>query len=149
MDFALLPGARTINGSTGTRTFHLLKVDGLWPGRRYFYRLYDPAVKPTPQEVAWGAAPPWRREWAVSTQAAKGFKTLIHVPVKVLLMPNVIAVASTHDPATGKTIAPVPAKFTAADLARIGQEYATTARFFFVNSGMRYWVDFQIFVDDR
>lgn len=143
--------ARVVTGArAGASTaYHVLRVDGLRPGRRYFYRLYDPAVKPTPQEAVWGAAPPWRREWAVSTQASKGFKTVIHLPVKVLLMPNVIAVASAHDGATGKPIAPVPAKFTAANLARIRQEYALASRFFFVNSGMRYWVDFHIYVDDR
>ena len=143
--------ARIVTGpSSGAPTsYHVLRVDGLRPGLRYFYRLYDPAVKPTPQETAWGAAPPWRREWAVSTQAAKGYKTVIRVPVKVLLMPNVVNVASAHDGATGKTIAPAPTKMTPADLARIRAEYAITSRFFFVNSGMRYWVDFHFFTDDR
>lgn len=142
--------ARVVTGPSGANParYHVLRVNGLRPGRRYFYRLYDPAAQPTRQETAWGAVHPWRREWAVSTQAAPGYKTIIRLPVKVLLLPNVVNVASAHDPTTG-TVAPPPAKMTAEDLARIRQEYAITSRFFFVNSGMRYWVDFHVFVDNR
>lgn len=147
VDFPLLPGARTVRGPAGSRTFHVIRISGLNPGRRYFYRVYDPSATPTREEASWGAAPPWRREWAVSTQAGKGRKTVIRLPVKVLLMPNVVNVASAHD--AGGVIAPRPQKMTAAELARIKEEYAIASRFFFVNSGMRYWVDFHLFVDDR
>jgi hypothetical protein len=138
---------RVVDGAAGKRTFHTITVSGLKPGKRYFYRIYDPAAKPTAQEKNWGASPPWRREFAVSTQAPKGMKTIIHLPVKVLIMPNVINVTSAHD-ANG-VIAPPPPKLTPQEIDLIKREYATTSRFFWVNSGMRLWVDFQIQVDDR
>lgn len=141
------PGVRVINGPAGRRTFHVLTVTGLTPGKRYFYRLHDPGVKPTAQEKLWGAQPPWRREWAVSTQGGRGRKTIIRLPVKVLLMPNVINAASAH--LENGTVIPPPSKMTDAELSRIREEYAITSRFFFVNSGMRYWVDFHIQIDDR
>ncbi len=49
------------SGAAGTRTYHVVAITGLKPGRRYFYRIYDPGVKPTAREAAWGAQPPWRR----------------------------------------------------------------------------------------
>ncbi len=139
--------ARVVSGAPGKRTFHVLKVEAPRPGRRYFYRIYDPGAKPTAREARWGARAPWRREWAVSTQAPKGRKTIVRIPVKVLLMPNVINVASAHDP-TG-VIAPAPPRMTPAQIARVKEEYAVTSRFFWVNSGMRLWVDFQIQADER
>lgn len=137
---------RTVAGPPGTRTFHKLAVTGLKPGRRYFYRVFDPGPSPTPQERNWGAAPPWRREFAVSTLAPKGRKSILHLPVKVLLMPNVVNVASAH---SGGAPAPRAEKLTDVELARIREEYAATSRFFWVNSGMRLWVDYQIHIDDR
>lgn len=147
VDFWSQPGVRVVEGPPGKRTYHRLTISGLKPGRRYFYRIYDPGAKPTPQETNWGAQPPWRREFAVSTQAPKGKKTILHLPVKVLLMPNVINVASAHD--EKGAIAPPPKKLSPEEIELIKQEYATTSRFFWVNSGMRLWVDFHLFVDDR
>lgn len=142
------PNWRAVEGIPGPpRTFHVLTISGLSPGKRYYYRLYDPGAKPTAQEKAWGAQTPWRREWAVSTQGGKGRKTIIRLPVKVLLMPNVVNVASAHRP--NGTVIPLPPRMTDAQLTRLREEYAITSRFFWVNSGMRYWVDFQIQVDDR
>ncbi len=146
VDLWAQPGVREVQ-LPGRRQWHTVTVDGLNPGRRYYYRIYDPGAVPTPEEKRWGAQPPWRREYAVSTQAPKGYKTIIHVPVKVLLMPNVVNVASAHD-STG-AIAPRPQKLTPQEIEIIKQEYATASRFFWVNSGMRLWIDFQIFIDDR
>lgn len=138
---------REVRGEPGTRMYHRLRIDNLKPGTRYYYRLHDPGANPTPQEANWGAQPPWRREFAFATLAPKGFKTIIHLPVKVLLMPNVINVASAHD-ANG-AIAERPQRMSEEQLQRIKEEYAITARYLWVNSGMRLWVDFQIHVDDR
>ncbi|NLI01005.1 MAG: hypothetical protein GX446_16105, partial [Chthonomonadales bacterium] len=56
-------------------------------------------------------------------------------------------VASAYaDPANP---APPPPRMTASDLARIREEYAVSARFLFINSGMRVWYDYTFFVDDR
>ncbi len=138
---------RTVNGEAGKRTYHRLRITGLKPGTRYYYRVYDPDHQPTSEEQRWGATPPWRREYAFATLAPRGYKTIIRLPVKVLLMPNVINVASAYqDPANP---APPPPKMTDAEFQRILEEYAIAARYFWVNSGMRFWVDFQFFVDDR
>ena len=145
-DFWSQPNVRVVRVA-GSRQWHTVTVDGLKPGKRYYYRIYDPGAVPTREERLWGAQPPWRREYAVSTQAPKGYKTIIHVPVKVLIMPNVINVASAHD-ATG-VIAPRPQKLTSEQIELIRKEYEVASRFFWVNSGMRFWVDFQLFIDDR
>ncbi len=127
-------------------TLHELKIDGLQPGKRYYYRISDPGANPTKVESDWGAKKPWRREFAVSTLAPKGQKTIIHVPVKVLLMPNVINVESAH---TADGVIPLPPKMTAAQIERIKEEYKIASQFYWVNNGMRVWVDFQIQVDER
>jgi len=139
-------GVRVISGRSGRRTWHALRVPGLDPGTRYQYRVYDPSVLPSGQERRWGAEPPWRREYSFSTLAPAGRKTIIRVPVKVLLMPNVWNVASAH---AGDQTAPPPSVMSSADLARIKAEYAVSARFLFINSGMRVWHDYRIVVDDR
>ena len=138
---------RTVTNTAGLSTFHTLKIEKLSPGKRYFWRVFAPDTMPTSTEAEWGAIPPYRREYAVSTLAGKGKKTILHLPIKVLLMPNVINVASAKR--NDGTPAPLPPKMTDAELDRIKEEYAVASRFYFVNTGMRVWVDFQIFVDDR
>lgn len=138
---------RAVNGAPGKRTFHVLVVTGLRPGARYSYRLYDPGVEPTSLERTWGAEAPWRREYSFSTLAGAGRKTVVRVPIKVLLMPNVVNVASAHD-ANGP-LAPPPPDLAAADLERIRAEYARSALFLWVNNGMRVWFDYRIVVDGR
>jgi hypothetical protein len=137
-------GVRTIEAPGGPRRFHTLDVIGLKAGTRYFYRIYDPAAEPTGQEKLWGAAPPWRREYAVSTLAPRGRKTVIRIPVKVLLMPNVVDVASG-----AKVGAPNPEPVTDEQLRKAMDEVRQAALFYWVNSGMRLWIDFRFFVDRR
>ncbi len=143
-----MPGRfRVVEGRPGKRTYHVLTIRDLTPGKRYAYRIFDPGAVPTGQEKRWGAEAPWRREYSFSTLAPAGRMTVIRVPVKVLLMPNVWNVQSAHaDPANP---APAPSRMRDADIQRIRDEYAVAARFFFVNSGMRVWYDFNFFVDDR
>ncbi|MGV3617368.1 MAG: fibronectin type III domain-containing protein [Fimbriimonas sp.] len=142
-----LAEGRVFLGPSGKRTLHHVTVTGLRPGRRYFYRIYDPGANPTDAERRWGASKPWRREFAVSTQAATGSKTILHLPVKVILMPNVVNVESAYaDPANP---APMPPKMSEAEIAKLRAEYATSARVLWMASGMRLWVDYQIQVDDR
>ena len=138
---------KIVQGDSTASLYHRIKVSGLEPGKRYYYRLYDPGATPTPEEVNWGAAKPWSREFAVSTEAPLGKKTIIHLPVKVLLIPNVINVASAVQ-ADG-SIAPEPPKITPEQLALIENEFKNSARIFWVNSGMRLWVDYKFYVDDR
>lgn len=138
--------ARQIDGPAGKRTYHRLVIDDLQPGRRYFYRVYDPSATPTEFERRFGAAPPWGREYAVATRAAEGERTIIRLPVKVLLMPNVLNIASAH---TESGTVPPPPKLTDEQLQLVKEEYAVAARYLFVNSGLRLWVDFEFFIDDR
>lgn len=134
---------RVVEGPPGTRTFHRLTIGGLEPGSRYLYRVWAPHEQRTASEAAWGADAEWRREFAVSTLAPPGRRTVIRYPVKVLLMPNVVNVASaTAD-------APHPEPVDAAFLDLVRAEFDAAARFLYVNSHMRFWPDFQLFIDDR
>ncbi|AIE85347.1 hypothetical protein [Fimbriimonas ginsengisoli] len=141
-------GTATIKKGNPLKTsWHRIELHDLEPGKRYFYRLWDPGAVPTATETAWGAGEGWRREFAVSTQAQKGWKTIVRIPVKVLLMPNVVNVESAYvDP---EVPAPPPAKLTKEEIDKIKSEYAVSARELWVSSGMRLWIDYQIVVDDR
>ncbi|MFI5386124.1 MAG: hypothetical protein ACHQ50_08390 [Fimbriimonadales bacterium] len=138
---------QTIDGQGGPTTWHLLKITGLQPGKRYYYRLFDPGLKPTATESAWGAGDGYDREYGVSTEAPKGFKTIIHLPVKVLIMPNVVNVISAYGERLNP--APEPMPLTPGEIQKIRDEYFISSRFFWINSGMRLWVDYQLFIDDR
>jgi hypothetical protein len=140
---------KTVAKSDASKTtLHRITLSNLEPSTRYFYRVWDPGAKPTSEETNWGASDGWRREFAVSTQGTKGQKTIIHLPVKVLLMPNVINVESAH-PNNGVNVAPHPEALTDAQIQKVRDEFAVSSRFFWINSGMRLWVDYQIFVDPQ
>jgi len=139
-------GARAVEVD-GRRTWHTVTVDRLKAGRRHFYRIFDPGATPTGEEANWGARVPWSREFAVSTLAPAGRKTIVHLPVKVLIMPNVINVASAHG--EEGVIASPPDRLTAAEVQKIKDEFGVSARFFWVSSGFRLWVDYQFLVDER
>jgi hypothetical protein len=141
------PAWMEIARSGGQTTLHHIVVNGLKPGKRYYYRVYDPGLNPSSEETAWGAGDGYDREFAVSTEAPKGQKTVIHLPVKVLLMPNVINVISAYGERANP--APEPPPMSPAEIQKIKDEYAVSSRFFWVNSGMRLWVDYQFFIDDR
>ena len=140
------PSYRVVSGSI-LGLWHSIDVTGLKPGKRYLYRVYDPGAVPTATESQWGAAAPWSREYAVSTEAPAGRKTIIHLPVKVLLMPNVVNAESAVQP--DGSIAPEPPKITPEQLSLIENEFKVASRVFWCNSGMRLWVDFKFLVDDR
>ncbi len=127
--------------------WHIAKLTKLQPGKRYYYRVFDPGAVPTSEEARWGASNGWRREFACSTLATSRKKTIIHLPVKVLLMPNVVNLESGMADFDGP--APLPPLMTDAELAKIKSEYAVSSRLLWVASGMRLWVDYQIVVDPR
>ncbi|MHB8635232.1 MAG: hypothetical protein ACYC96_02035 [Fimbriimonadaceae bacterium] len=141
------PVAYRMVAKGGVGLWHTLNVTGLAPGKRYYYRLYDPGAEPTHTETVWGAAAPWSREYAVSTEAPAGRQTIVHLPVKVLLMPNVVNAVSAVQP--DGSIAPDPPRITPAQITMIENEFRLASRVFWCNSGMRLWVDFKFFVDDR
>lgn len=138
---------RIVEGPSGLRTHHIVEVTNLRPATRYGYRVFDPDTKPSETDRRWSAQPPWRREFSFSTLAAPGKKTLIRVPVKVLLMPNVIDVASAYE--GGNLVAAIPVRLGPGEIDRIRREYDDAARFLFINNGMRVWFDFRIVLDER
>jgi hypothetical protein len=138
---------RVVQGPSGERRFHTITVGGLLPGRRYYYRVFDGAAQPSPEDVRWGARRPWRREYAVATLAGPGKKTVVHLPIKVLVMPNVLNLETAHGP--DGPIAPLPPRLSGPESQRLRDEFNQAARFFWVNSGMRLWLDFRLHFDDR
>jgi hypothetical protein len=140
-------GVRVVEGEPGKRTYHRLLIHGLEPGKRYYYRIYDPDHTPTPEERRWGASPPWRREYAFATLAPAGYKTIIRLPVKVLLMPNVVNVASAYqDP---NNPAPPPRRCRKPSWSASAKSTPSPRAIFGSTAGCAFWVDFRIFVDDR
>lgn len=138
------PGVRVVEGEPGERVFHRVRIEGLEPGRRYFYRVWAPGEEPTSQEARFGAGEGWRREYAFATLAPEGERTIVRHPVKVLVMPNVVNVAS----AAGADAPPPEAM--GEDLRRLVlEEFEAAARFLYVNSGMRFWPDFRVVFDER
>src|SRR4051812_49107962 len=123
---------RVVEGRTEKTTYHRITIEHLTPGKRYFYRIFDSDYSPDDDARHWGAEKPWRRKFAVSTEAGEGKRTILRVPVKVLLMPNVLNVASAHD--DSGAITPRPEKMSESDLAMIRHEYAIASRYFFINS---------------
>ncbi len=138
---------RVIAADSTKSTRHIITLSSLTPGKRYYYRVYDPTTTPVQKDKDWGASGAFRREYSFSTLAPKGKKTIIRLPVKVLLMPNVINVESSM--VNPNNPAPLPPRITQKEIEKIKSEFALSARFFWVNSGMRLWVDYQFFVDDR
>lgn len=155
--------ARVIAPGSPPARFHRVVVRDLAPGTRYFYQVASPAdERPTREERDFGAlaagapgAPAehgWRREFGVSTLAGPGRKTIIRYPVKVLLMPNVVNLESAFTAKDGTALTalpPAPPTCSSAEKDAIRAEFAKAARFFWINSGMRFWVDFHIVFDDR
>lgn len=131
-----------IRSVPGQRHAHRIEISDLKAGTRYYYRIWDPGPK-TLREMAWGATDSWRREYAVSTLAPVGSKSVIRVPVKVLLMPNVVATKG----AAANT--PMPKELTGAEISMLKEEYREASLFYWVNSGMRFWVDWEFFIDPR
>lgn len=122
------------------KRWHRVSITGLKPGSRYYYQVYEPGRQMTETDKAWGATDGFRREYAISTLAEAGKKTIIHLPVKVLLMTNVF----NPDGAPG-----LPTRMSEPALAILRREYALASRYFWISSGMRLWVDYQITVDSR
>ncbi len=140
--------ATIVEGPPGMHSYHRITLTKLDPSTRYYYRVYDSATETTGVAREWGAEQPWRRERAFSTLAEPGRRTVIRVPVKVLIIPNVISVSSAYDKVKG-LVATVPPKLTEEEIEILRNEYRMCQRFFFINNGFRIWYDFQLFFDDR
>lgn len=136
--------AKVISSPVENMKQHSLTLTNLKPATRYYYRIYDPNWKaPADQQNpnAWSAEPPWTREYAFTTRAKHGEKAFIRIPVKVLIVPNVI------DFATIKPDAPLPEKMPDEDIEMYKHEFRTSVLFYWINSRMNYFIDLDFFVE--
>ena len=127
---------RVVSRGAGQTTRHVLKLDSLKPASRYYYRLHMPGLRTIPGDG-------WSREYTINTLAGPGKTSFIRIPVLVLLLTNVIGA----DNLDGK--APQIASMSAEDIERYYlNRFREAQRFYWLNSSMRYWVDFDLRVDD-
>ena len=138
--------AKEIKGSKEKSKSHFIVLTGLKPATRYFYRVYDPAYKPQDEkaeknERIWSYEPPYRREYAFNTMAKPGEKAIIRIPVKVLIAPNIINLD------TVKADTPKPEPMTEKEIQLYKDEMEKSVLFYWVNSGMMYWLDLTFFIE--
>ncbi len=138
--------AAIIQGLNEKTRQHSLMLTGLKPATRYFYRAYDPGYTPRDEKAAewqrvWSYDPPWRREYAFATRAKRGEKAIVRIPVKVLLCPNVINLSTVED-GTKK-----PEPMSDEEIRMYEDDLRRCALFYWINSGMRYWIDLHFFTE--
>jgi hypothetical protein len=121
--------------TSGSGTDHTLTIKGLEPAKRYFYKLKIPDAKTIP-----GAG--WSREYCFATFAEPGKKAYVDLPVKVLLVPNVI---NTN---TVKEDTPYPEPMPKSDYKLYTDALDETQLFYWCNSQMRYFLDYDLYIDD-
>ncbi|MCZ7385358.1 MAG: fibronectin type III domain-containing protein, partial [Candidatus Methanoperedens sp.] len=129
-----------IEGESERALQHSVTLAGLDPAKRYYYRYFDPDAKADPAGV-WSAEPPWSREYAFATLAPAGQTSFLRIPVKVLLVPNVINL---------DTVAPdaaQPEPMGPEELELYRDNFRQAALFYWVNSRMRYWIDYDFSVE--
>jgi len=125
---------REVGGGVPT-TRHELKLTGLKPATRYYYRLAAPGLRSIPGSGH-------SREYAVATLAPAGRMSFLRIPVKVLLLTNVVDLAGVG-PDT-----PLPEPMTAEEVRLYREAFEETQRFYWCNSSMRYWLDLHVYVDE-
>jgi hypothetical protein len=138
--------AKVVDGPKEKTRAHSMMLTGLKPATRYFYRVYDPAYRPKNEQAEkneriWSYDPPWRREYAFATRAKPGEKAIVRIPMKVLIIPNVI------DLSTVKSESSKPERMSEEELSEYKREFLQSTLFYWVNSGMRYWLEVHFFVE--
>lgn len=114
---------------------HEAVLTGLKPGTRYYYKVRQPDLKAIPSEG-------WSREYAFATHAAEGEVEFLRFPLKTLLLPNLIDV-ETIRPDT-----PFPESMSESDIERYYKDqWKQVELFYWVNSGMKYLIDHDVYVD--
>jgi len=116
-------------------THHELRITGLEPGTRYYYRLACPSLRTIP-----GAG--HTREYAFATLPPKGRATFVRIPVKILLLPNVVNLD------TVKPDAAFPQPMPAEELELYRRSFRETQLFYWCNSSMKYWMDIHLYIDE-
>jgi hypothetical protein len=128
------PDVRTIEPAHQIQSSHKLTVSDLKPGTRYYYRVACPSLRSIP-------AAGWSREYAFATTAPEGQTAFLRIPVKILLLANVLHLdAVTQD-------SPFPEPMPEAEVELYRAAFRETQRFYWCNSRMKYWLDFDLYVD--
>jgi sugar lactone lactonase YvrE len=125
---------RTATGGGAPATRHELEITPLRPGTRYYYRLNSPSLRSIP-----GAG--HTREYAFATLPPAGKTTFVRIPVKALLLPNIVDLGGV----AAETALPEPMPAAEIDLYR--RELAEVQLFYWCNSSMKYWMDVHFYVD--
>ncbi|MEP0766907.1 MAG: hypothetical protein HRF45_10265 [Fimbriimonadia bacterium] len=123
-----------VEGRGAETTTHKLMLTGLEPGKRYFYKLRMPDARTIP-----GGG--WSREYAIATMPPKGQMAYVHIPVKLLLVANVMHTESLR-PDT-----PWPTPMPASEVHTYREAIDETVLFYWMNSAMRYFTDVTFVVD--
>ena len=126
---------RKVTGPGEPATRHVLRIAGLQPGKRYYYRLAAPSMRSIPGTGS-------TREYALATLPPPGRTTFVRVPVKVLLLTNVI------DLATVRADSKLPERMPPAEIKLYRDAFAETQRFYWCNSSMKYWIDLHFYIDE-
>ncbi len=119
---------------------HSVTLSGFEPATRYFYRYWvgdENGDRPGP----WSADPPWSREYAFATLGGPGRTSFLRIPVKVLIVPNVINLSTVAPEA------PAPTPMPEEEIEQYRVSLRQAALFYWVNSRMRYWIDCEFFVE--
>ena len=125
---------RRIAGPGKPTTTHQLAIGGLEPGTRYYYRLASPSMRSIP-----GGG--YSREYAFATRAPEGRATFVRIPVKTLLLPNLLHLDGVAPDA------PFPKPMPPDEIELYRRAFRETQRFYWCNSSMKYWLDFHLYVD--
>ncbi|MBM4035534.1 MAG: hypothetical protein FJ291_27650 [Planctomycetes bacterium] len=116
-------------------TVHELALKGLEAGTRYYYRLSCPMMRTIP-------ASGYTREFAFATLPPRGKTACVRIPVKVLLLTNIVNL----DTVKPDTAAPPP--MPTAEIKLYRKAFAESQLFYWCNSSMRYWMDCDIYIDE-
>jgi hypothetical protein len=115
---------------------HEAVLTGLRPGTRYYYKVRQAETADTPDGE-------WSREYAFVTHAAEGEVEFLRFPLKTLLIPNLINVESVR-PET-----PFPEPMSESDIQRYYKDqWKEVELFYWANSGMKYLIDHDVYVDE-
>ncbi|MFH1027674.1 MAG: NPCBM/NEW2 domain-containing protein, partial [Pseudomonadota bacterium] len=110
-----------------------MEVTQLKPATRYYYRVPAPGSREDPAG--------WSPEYTVNTRAARGQTEFIRVPVKVLVVANCFSGENLD-----RTVSR-PEPMSTEELQMYARAFNEASLFFWVNSRMKYWVDFDIYTD--
>lgn len=143
--------SETVVIDEGKSKQHSITLTSLNPGTRCYYRLFMPDLRAVPSDG-------WTREYAVNTLASPGRTGFVRVPVRILLVANVVdpegLTGESYEPENtmdeaGPDSIPIPQPTSPEDIEQYYLESFREAQlFYWINSRMRYWVDIDLLVDE-